>query len=110
MVLGIDAAPIVRYLENRKAELGAAAHRDFAGDAGLEVFERIVDQIGENLLQPKAIADDVRQRVDPDRGLGFRSLMRHGRHNALDQLLGIDPDRLELAPSLAGEIKDRRYQ
>ena len=66
MVLGIDAAAIVRYLENRKAELGASAHRDFAGNSGLEVFERIVDQIGENLLQRKAVADDIRQRVDPD--------------------------------------------
>ena len=54
MVLGIDAAPIVRYLENRKAELGAAAHHDFAGDPRFEVFERIVDQIGEDLLQRKA--------------------------------------------------------
>ena len=33
MVLGIDAAAIVGDLENRKAELGAAAHRDFAGNA-----------------------------------------------------------------------------
>ena len=51
MILGVDAAPIVRYLENRKAELGATSHRDFAGDPGLEVFECIVDQIGEYLLQ-----------------------------------------------------------
>ncbi len=29
MVLGIDAAAVVRDLENRKAELGPAAHRGF---------------------------------------------------------------------------------
>ena len=33
MVLGIDAAAIVGDLENRKAELGAAADRDVAGNA-----------------------------------------------------------------------------
>ena len=108
VVLGIDAAPIVRYLENRKTELGPAAHRDFAGNPGLEVFQRIVDQIGEDLLQRKAIADDIRQRLDPDFGLGLRGLMRHGGDDALDQLPGIDPNRLEFAPSLAGEVEDRR--
>src|SRR6476620_1173839 len=108
MVRGVDAAPSVGYLENRKAELGAAAHRDFAGAPGLEVFERIVDQIGEDLLQRKAIADDIRQRVEPDLGLGVRGLMRDGHYDTLDQLPGVDPDRLELAPSLAGEAEDRR--
>src|SRR5258705_13703078 len=109
MVFRIDAAAIVGYLEDRKAELGTAAHRDIAGNAGLEVFERVVDQIGEDLFQRQAIADDVWQRVDPDLGLGLGGLMRHGRDDGLEQLLGIDPDRLELAASFAGEVEDRRY-
>ena len=33
MVLGIDAAAVVGDLEDRKAELGAAADRDVAGNA-----------------------------------------------------------------------------
>ena len=59
VVLGIDAAAVVGDLEDRKAELGAAADSDLAGNAGLEIFERIVDQVGENLLQRQAVADDV---------------------------------------------------
>ena len=72
MVLGIDAAAIVGNLEDRKAELGASAHRDIAGNAGFEIFERVVDQVGENLLQRKAVADDIRQRIDLDPGLRLR--------------------------------------
>ena len=106
MVLGIDAAAVVGDLENRKAELGPAAHRDVAGNARLEIFQRVVDQIGENLLQRKTVADDVRQRFDPDLRLGFRGLMRHGGDDALDQFAGIDPHRLEFAPALAGEVED----
>ncbi len=72
MVLGIDAAPVVGDLENRKAQLGPAADGDVAGNPGLEIFERVIDQIGENLLQRQAIADDVRQRLDSNLGLGLR--------------------------------------
>ena len=69
MVLGIDAAAVVGDFENRKAEFGAALDPDIAGNAGLEIFERVVDQIGEDLLQRQAIADDIRQRFDPDLAL-----------------------------------------
>ena len=110
MVLWIDAAPIVRYLENRKAELGAATHCNLAGNSSLEVFERIVDQIGKDLFQGKAIAHDIRQGVDLDLGLGLRRLMRYGRDDALHQLPGVDQDRLERAAAFAGEGQDRRYQ
>ena len=111
MVLGIDAAAVVGDLENRKAEFGAALDPDIAGNAGPEIFERVVDQIGENLLQRQAIAGDIRQRFDPDL-LRWPSdgLMRHRRDDALDQFAGVDPLRLEFAPSLAGEVEDRRYQ
>ena len=82
--------------------------RDIAGHARLEIFERVIDQVGKNLLQREAVGDDVRQRLDANLGLGFRSLMRDGGDNGFDQFAGIDPHRLELAPSLAGEIEDRR--
>ena len=78
------------------------------GTPGLEIFERIVDQVGEDLLQRQAVADDIRQRLDADLGLGLGGLMRHGRDDAFDQFAGVDPHRLEFAPSLAGEIEDRR--
>ena len=48
------------------------------GTPVLEIFQRIVDQIGENLLQRETVADDVGQRFDPDLRLGLRGLMRHG--------------------------------
>ena len=91
VVLGIDAAAIVGDLEDRKAELGPAADRDFAGNAGLEIFERVVDQIREDLLQRQAVADDVRQRLDVDLGLGLGGLMRHRGDDGFDQFAGIDP-------------------
>src|SRR5258707_13539132 len=102
MVLLIDAPAVVRDLKDRKAELGAAPNGDFAGNPGLEVFDRIVDQVGEDLLQPEPVAHDARQRFDMDLGLRFHHLMRYGRRDRLDQLARIDPFRLELAPSLAG--------
>ena len=48
--------------------------------------------------------------VDPDLRFGFRGLMRHGGDDAFDQFPGLDPHRLEFAPSLAREVEDRRYQ
>src|SRR4051812_3640359 len=38
MIFLIDTAAIVADLENRKAQLGAAPHRDLAGYAGFQVF------------------------------------------------------------------------
>ena len=38
MVLGIDAAAIVGYFEDRKTELCPAPNSDVAGNARLEVF------------------------------------------------------------------------
>ena len=78
MVLGIDTTAVVGNLENRKAELGPASDRDIAGNSRLEVFQRIVDQIGENLFHREAVADDVGQRFDADGGLGLGGLVRHG--------------------------------
>src|SRR5258707_759255 len=105
VVLGIDAAAVVGDLENRKAQLGPAPDRDVTGNARLEIFERVVDQIGENLLQREAIADDGRQRFDANLGLGLGSLMRDGRNNTCDQFAGLDPHRPEVAPPLAGEAR-----
>ena len=58
MVLGVDAAAVVGDLENRKAQFCPPPDRDFAGDTRLEIFERVVDQVRENLLQREAVADD----------------------------------------------------
>ena len=41
-------------------------------------------------------------------GIGLGGLMRHRRDDGLDQFAGVDPDRLEFAPALAGQIEDRR--
>src|SRR5829696_8500406 len=76
MISRVDAAAVVDHLENRETELGAAADQNIAGDAGSKVFQRIVDQVGEDLLQRKAIADEVRQRLHPDMRFGFRGLVR----------------------------------
>ena len=53
MVFRVDPAAIVADFEDRKAELGAAPNRDVTGDAGLEVFQGVVDQVGENLLRSR---------------------------------------------------------
>ena len=106
MVLGIDAAAIVRDLEDRKTQLCPAPDGDIAGNPGLEVFERVVDQIRENLFQREAVADDTRQRLDANFGVGLGGLMRDGGNDAFDQFAGIDPHRLELAPPLAGEVEN----
>ena len=45
MILRIDPSAIVGDVKNRKAELGAAPNHDFTGNLGLEVFDRVVDQI-----------------------------------------------------------------
>ena len=82
VVLGIDAAAIVGDFVNRKAELGAAPTYDIAGNAGLEIFQRVVDQVGEYLLQREAVADDVGQRLDPDLRFRLRRLVRHRRDDA----------------------------
>src|SRR5216684_3431972 len=91
MVLGIDAASVVGDLENRKAQLGPAPDRDVAGNSRLQIFERIVDQIGENLFQREAVADDVRQRLDANLGFGLGGLVSDGGHDAFDQFAGLDP-------------------
>ena len=53
--------------------------QDVAGDAGLEIFQRVVDQIGEDLLHRQPVADDVGQRLDADLRLRLGGLMRDRR-------------------------------
>src|ERR1700722_18636494 len=106
MVLGIDAAAIVRDLEDRKTQLCPAPDGDIAGNPGLEVFERVVDQIREYLFQREAIAVDGRQRFDANLGLGLRSLVRDCGNDVFDQFAGVDLNRFEFAPSLPGEVED----
>src|SRR5215831_3293186 len=110
MVLGLDTPAIIRDFEYRKAELGAPANDDFTRNSELEIFDRIIDQVGEDLFERQAVADDRRQRADADFGVRFGGLMRQGSDDALDQFPGVDAHRLELSPSLAGEIEDRRDQ
>ena len=110
MVLGIDASAVVGDLENRKAQLGPAPDRDLAGNPRPEIFERVIDQVRENLLQSEAIAGYFRQRRDANLGMGLGRLVRDSRDDGFDQLAGVDPHRFEFAPSLAGEVKDGRYQ
>src|SRR5580704_16136283 len=110
MVPGIDAAAVVGDLENRKTELGPAPDSDVAGNPRLEIFERVIDQIRENLLQREPVAGYFRQRLDANLGLGLRGLVRDRCDDGFDQLAGVDPHRLEFAPSLAGEVEDGRYQ
>ena len=109
------ADPMVRLHEGNVADYwtaleGVSHFLYLAWNAGLEIFERIVDQVGEDLLHGQAVADDVRHRIDPDFRLRLRGLMRHRRDDRLHQFLGIDPHRLELTPAFAGEIEDRRDQ
>src|SRR4029079_16629398 len=108
VVLGVDAAAVIVDLEDSVAELGPPANSDLTGDAGLEIFDGVVDQIGEDLLQRQTVADEIRQRRDVDLGLRFGSLMRQRRHNRFDQLARVDLFRLEFAPALPGGIEDRR--
>src|SRR5580704_941989 len=106
MVLGIDAAAIVRDIEDRKTQLCTAPDGDIAGNPGLEIFERVVDQIREYLFQREAIADDVRQRFDANLGLGLRSLVRDGGDDVVNQFAGVDRNWFEFAPSLSGKVED----
>src|ERR1700690_1666235 len=91
MVLGVDTAAVVGDLENRKSQFGPAPDGDVAGNPRLEIFERVIDQVRENLLQREAIAGDLGQRLDANLGLCLRSLVRNGRDNGLDQFASVDP-------------------
>ena len=95
MVPGIDAPAVVGDFENRKTELGPAPYRDVAGNSGLEIFQRVVDQVGKYLLQRQMIAGKIRQRLDANLRFGFSRLMRDGSDDTLDQFPGVDQFRLE---------------
>ena len=77
---------------------------------GFEVFQRIVDQVGEDLLQRQPVADDIRQRLDANLRFGLGRLMRDGGGDPFDQLPCFNPLRLEFPPSLAREVEDGRDQ
>ena len=71
MILWIDTTAVVGDFEDRVAELGPPPDRDVAGNAGLEVFQGIIDQIRKNLFERQAVAGDVRQRLDADLCIGL---------------------------------------
>ena len=65
VILLIDPAAVVCHFVDNVAGFSAAGDADIAGHAGLQVFQRIVDQVGEHLLQRQPVADHLRQRLDP---------------------------------------------
>src|SRR5689334_7092283 len=95
VILFLNPATIICYFVDIVAGFGAASDSDFAGNTGPEVFQRVVDQIGEYLFERKAITDDTRQPLDFDRRVGFLSLMRNRLDDGLDQLAHVDALGLE---------------
>lgn len=77
MVFWIYAAAVIGDLEDDETELGAALDQDVARHVRSQVLEGIVNQIGEDLFQCKAVADNIRQRFDAYLSAGFRCLMSH---------------------------------
>src|SRR3954447_1351847 len=84
MIFRVDAATVIDDLEDGEAEFCPAPDSQIAGYAGLEVFQGVVDQVREDLLERKAVADDVGQWLDMDLGVGLCGLMRHGGNDTLD--------------------------
>src|SRR3990172_631980 len=78
MILLIDAAAVVRHLIDNVAGLSPARDLDVARNARIQVLQRIVDQVREDLFKRQAIADYIGQRSDPDLGICLLGLMRDG--------------------------------
>ncbi len=56
VVAGVDAAPIVLDIIDCLAGVDAAADLDLEGNVSAAVFQSIINEIGENLLQRQRIA------------------------------------------------------
>src|SRR5262245_4749425 len=63
MVLGIDAAPVVLDLVDDAGRRGAGRDPDPARRAVTQVLERVLDQVGEDLLDGKTVANARRQGI-----------------------------------------------
>lgn len=57
VVLRIDAAAVICDLKDATTELAPTADGNITGNIRYEVFQGIVDQIGENLFDRNAVAD-----------------------------------------------------
>ena len=58
MILLIDPAAVVCHFVDNVAGFSAAGDANIAGNARFQVFQRIVDQVREDLLQRQPVADD----------------------------------------------------
>ena len=65
VILLVDPAAVVCHFVDNVAAFSAAGDVNFAGYAGLQVFQGIVEQVGEHLLERQPVADDLGQRFDP---------------------------------------------
>ena len=102
-VFGIDAAAVVAHLVgNRSMKVGRP---DFDGSrhVGPQIFDGVIHEIGEHLLEGKAVAGDRRQVTDADFGVGRLGLIRQGLGIGAQQLLHFDQLRLKLALAFARE-------
>ena len=100
----VDAAAIVGYLVDREARRGVALDSNISGDARLEIFQGIVEQVGKNLLQRKPVADYGRQGRDPDLRIGFEAHVarQHLRDLGQAAVEGLD-DRVDLHAVAGGD-------
>lgn len=71
MVFWVDVMVIVVDFEDCVVEFGVFVYFDFVGDVVFQVFDGVVDEIGEDLFECEVVVYDVGQWFDLDFGLGF---------------------------------------
>ncbi len=71
MIPGVDPTAIVAHLDDDAAIFGAAGNPDLTRHARLQIFQRIFDQVRQNLFDRDAVVDNRGEGLDGERGAGF---------------------------------------
>ena len=80
MVRWRDAAAVVGDLDRHPRAGLPSAHDDAAGHAGLQIFDRIVDEVGDDLVDREAIGDDRRHGCEHERRIQWRRVVVEHDH------------------------------
>lgn len=107
MILGINTPAVILDVYEDRRSLFPAPHPYPSGPSRRKIFDRILKQIGENLLQGQPITDQVWKVFDLKGRFGVLKLVSQGTAGCFQHVL--EPDRLgcKNAPSFPREPKDR---
>lgn len=106
MIFGGDAPPSITDRQDDALTFGLAADMDLVRPVFAPIFDGVLQNIAQGLLQSEAIGIDHRQRIEGQRGLRSLQLGHKGTRQRLHDQVRINLGRRQLPLAFACDVQN----